>query len=689
MIQTYHKMASKKDKKSKKKQEALAAKSKKTSKKITKQKKQAKSKVSKKHLWVALGVIAFTAICFTTAIDNGFVNWDDDKNFLENDNITSLNGENFWENTKKIFTDDVIGGYNPLSIWTFAIEYQLYDKFEKPYLWHLDNVILHLLCTFFVFLIGRKLGLGIWASILFAGLFGVHPLRVESVAWVTERKDVLYGIFYLVAIYYYLKYILEEKKKIYFFILGVCFVLSLFSKVQAVILPVSLVLIDYYFDGKLNFKKILYKTPLFVGSLIMGFVNFKFLGEQGSLDSNTAYEGIQRLFIGSYQYTVYLIKSLVPYRMSPLYPYPATMPGIYYVSILSFILSTGVMIWAYFKEKKVIFFGLGFFIANVIFLLQIIGAGQGFLADRFTYIAYIGLFFIFSYYFQKLLLAKPQLKKVLLGLGAVLLLGYGFMTFNQNKIWKDSGTLWTHVLKYHKNSVLPYGNRANYYRDGGQTKKALVDYNERLRLEKDAKGYNSRARLFFNSTNRDTLQLALSDYNEAIRYQLEDIQKLRSAGFAKAANQKSTEIGEYYVNRGATYAKLNNLDLALADLNEGVIRNPIFLNAYNNRSSIYAMRGQFTEALMDVNKLIELGQGNLNNWFKKAQFHNNLGQGSEAAKAVAILLRNNPNNGLYYLESSKANFTLNQFAKAKQDLQKAKSLGAKPSQKLEQTIMSK
>lgn len=686
-------MASKKDKKARKKQEALAAKTNQSSKKKVKKQKTSKQKAtkvktSKKYLLIALAVVAFTALCFYTAIPNGFVNWDDDKNFYENENITSLNDENFWANTKEIFKDDIIGGYNPLTIWTFAIEHQLFDKFNNPHIWHLNNVILHLLCTFFVFLIGRKMGLETWACILFAGLFGVHPLRVESVAWVTERKDVLYGFFYLVAIYYYLKYILDEKKIIYLIILGICFVLSLFSKIQAVILPVSLVLIDYYFDGKLNFKKILYKTPLFIGSLIIGYINIKFLREQGSFETNTTYEGIDRLFIGSFQYTVYLIKSLVPYRMSPLYPYPASMPAIYYVSIISFILSAGVMIWAYLKDKRAIFFGLGFFIANVFFLLQILGAGQGFLADRFTYIPYIGLFFVYSFYFQKLLSAKPQMSKILQGLVLVLLLAFGFMTHTQNKIWKDSGTLWTHVLKYYKNSVLPYGNRANFYRDNGQRDLALKDYNERLRLQKDAKGYNSRARLYFNSTNIDTLKLALLDYNEAIKYQLEDIQKLTAAGNPLAAQQKSKDIGEYYVNRGATYAKLNNLDQALADLNEGIVRNPGFLNGYNNRSSIYAMRGQFAEALQDVNKLIELGQGNLNNWLKKAQFHNNLGQGNEAMNAVSILLRNNPNNGLYYIESCKANLRLKNYPKAKQDLQKARDLGATPSQKLVQAVMS-
>jgi len=677
-------MASKKNKKSKKKQAAIDAKLQKAAKSDI-----VKPKRDYKILLAALAVVVFTFLCFTSAINNDFVNWDDDKNFYENQNITSLNDTNFWGNTKKIFTDDVIGGYNPLTIWTFAIEHQVFGL-DKPQYWHLNNVILHLLCTFLVFLIGRKMGLDLWACVLFAGLFGVHPLRVESVAWVTERKDVLYGLFYLVSIYYYLKYIRDQKKTIYLVIIGLSFILSLFSKVQAVILPISLILIDYYFDGKLDFKKILYKTPLFIGSLLMGILNIKFLGEQGSFDTNATYSGIDRLFIGSYQYTVYLIKSLVPYRMSPLYPYPATMPAIYYVSIISFIASAGIMIWAYFKEKRAIFFGLGFFLANVFLLLQILGAGQGFLADRFTYISYIGLFFIFAFYFQKLMASKPKMKNVLLGLAAVVLLVYGFLTFNQNKIWKNSGTLWTHVLKYSKSSTLPYGNRANYYRDNGQKVLALKDYNDRIRLKEDDAGvFNSRARLYFNSNNRDTLLLALADYNKAIELKHKKIDQFKSTGNIAAANKESIDIAEYYVNRGATFAKLSDFDQAIVNLNQGVKYNPNFVNAYHNRSVIYNMRKQFPEALADVNKFLEFRPGNSDMLYEKSRLHNILGQPNEALATINTAIRNNKNNGLYYVERSKAHYTLQKFAEAKQDLQIAQSMKIKLDPSLISTIMSK
>ena len=678
-------MASKKEKKAKKKLEKQLL------KKEAVTKKSLKPKFNVKELLAAFAVIAVTFICFSTAINNQFVNWDDDKNFYENDHITTLNEDNFWSNTKDIFTNDVIGGYNPLTIWTFAIEHQVHGMdSDNSWKWHLDNVILHLLCTFLIYFIGRKLGLNMWSSILFAGLFGIHPMRVESVAWVTERKDVLFGFFYLLAMFYYLKYVTEEKKKRYMAIIVVSFTLSLFSKIQAVILPISMILIDYYFDGKLDFKKILYKAPFFLMSLAIGILGIKMLQGQGSLESQASYTGFQRIFVGSWQYTVYLIKSIVPYRLSPLYPYPPTIPIYFYVSFLSFIISGALMIWAYLKNKRAIFFGLGFFIANVFFLLQILGAGQGFLADRFTYIAYIGLFFIFCFYLQKLIENKPNLKNVVLGLGAVVLCVYGFMTFNQNKIWKNSGTLWTHVLKYYKNSTLPYGNRANYYRDNGQKVLALKDYNERIRLKEDDAGvFNSRGRLFFNSSNPDTLRLALSDYTKAIDLKTEEINKFAAANMSKKASESKLAIAEYFVNRGATYAKLQSYDQAISNLNEGIKYNKNFVNAYNNRSVIYNLRQQFPEALADINTYLEFKPFDAKMWYEKSRIHNILGQPNEALEAGNKAVKYNQGKGLFYVERCKALFSLNRFAEAKQDLNKARSLGVNLDQNFVNIIMSK
>lgn len=627
------------------------------------QKQPAKKKsFDKPSFIVAIAIVLLTLFAFSTAINNNFVNWDDDRNFTENQHITSLNDTNFWSNTKEIFTSRVIGGYNPLTIFTFALD-KKFHGFENPSAWHLENVLLHLLCTFLVFFIARKLGLKLFGAALVAILFGIHPMRVESVAWVTERKDVLFGSFYLMAFLYYLKYIREEKKKSYLAIIWVCFILSLFSKIQAVILPISMVLADYYFDGKLDFKKILRKAPFFLASFAFGILGILFLDEQGSLETNNSFAGIQRLFVGSWQYTVYLVKSVFPYRLSPLYPYPASMPWYFYLSFLSFIGSAALMFVAYKKQWKVVFFGLGFFIANVFFLLQILGAGQGFLADRFTYIAYLGLFFIFAYYLENATESFPKFKMGIYIACGIILAGYAFMTFNQNKIWKDSGTLWTHVLKYYTKSTLPYGNRANFYRDNGQKVKALADYNNRIKLKQDDAGvFNSRGRLYFNSSNKDTLQLALNDYNKAIELEPSE--------------------AEYWVNLGATYAKLGDFNSSLKNLNKGIELNPNFVNAYLNRSVIHNTLGNYEPALSDITNYLKFKPYNSDMWYEKSRLENMLKQPDQALQSSSNAIKYNGKQGMYHIEKAKALYTLKRFPEAKQSLATAQRMGAKVDQKV-------
>jgi tetratricopeptide (TPR) repeat protein len=468
----------------------------------------------------------------------------------------------------------------------------------------------------------------------------------------------LFGAFYLAAMFFYIKGKQESFRKRDILIIALCFGLSLFSKIQAVILPISLILVDYYMSksNEITLKSILNKTPLFLGSLAFGIMGVIFLQGEGSTEQ--VYTGITRIFIGAYQLLIYYVKAIFPFRMSPLYPYPSSIGWYFYPAILSFI-ATAFILWrTYFKSKnKVIFFGIAFFFANVALLLQVFGAGQGFLADRFTYIPYFGLFFIMAYYLNALVKNKPNLKNIVLGLTGVVLLAYAFLNFNQNKIWKDSATLWTHVLKHYDHTTLPWGNRANYYRDNGQTQKALYDYGQVIRLKPNApEPYNSRARLYFNFSQRDSLLKALSNYNKAIELK-EDV--------------------EYIVNRGATYAKLGNFEKSLENLNHAERIDPTFANIYLNRSVIYNRSQNYPKALEDVTKYLNIKPFYADMWYEKGRLHYILQQYQEAVNACSRAIQNNGKKGLYYFERAKAYQSLGNFPQAKSDLQTSQRLGYK------------
>ena len=241
---------------------------------------------SKRNVWVLAAILLISFTVYLPSLQNGFVNWDDGPNVYENPHILNITDwGSLFENVKGIFATHVIGNYNPLPILSFAFEKKLYGL-DRLGLWHLDNIVLHLVCVLLIFRIGLALGLKIIPAAFCALLFGVQPMRVESVAWLTERKDVLYGSFYLLALYYYIKSVSLSFRKRYILIILLSFILALLSKIQAVLLPLSMLLVDYYFGRKLSLKLVYEKWLYFLLSLITGIVGIYFLKTHGSVEIN-------------------------------------------------------------------------------------------------------------------------------------------------------------------------------------------------------------------------------------------------------------------------------------------------------------------------------------------------------------------------------------------------------------------
>lgn len=611
-------------------------------------KKPTKFRLSKDEFLPLAGVLGITFLCFIPALSADFVNWDDDYNILNNENLNAFR----WKDIVGIFTSHVIGNYNPLTILTFAIEKAIFGL--KPGIFHFNNIALHLGCTYFVYVIFRRLKLPMIAALIGALLFGIHPMRVESVAWITERKDVLFGIFYLASIVQYLKYLEfgRKQKKFFYYALGLA-VFALLAKIQAVVLPLSMLAIDYLKNRELKWSLVIEKIPFFALSFIMGLVGIYFLGEQGSIGANKAnYHFGERIVIGAYSYGVYLVKFIFPYKMLPLYPYPSQIPGHFYTGFLSVIATLGALIWAFRKNYRPIVFGIAFFTFNVMFVLQVVGAGQGFLADRFTYIPFIGLFFIVAYYWNSLIDQNKKLRTPLMaGMGAYLLL-FAVMTFNQTGIWQNSGKLWTKTLEEYDNAPLPYRNRGNYYRDIGNIEAALKDYSSGLAIEEDDGVHNSRAKLYFG---QGKYRLALKDYNRAI--ELNDQQ------------------GEYFINRGATKAALGNYQNALKDVNIGLELSPQMSSGYLNRSLLYSTLGQPAAAIKDIETYLTIEPNHAELWYELGKLRREAGTLAPAMTAVNRAIQLNPNQGLFYLERSKIYFSQGNRANAKQDMQQAERMG--------------
>lgn len=596
--------------------------------------------------WILLAVLAITFLVFSGSLTNDFVNWDDDVNILENTNLEGFTAEN----VGRIFHPKhgrVIGNYNPLPIFTFAVENAIFGLEDaSPY--HINNLILHLLCVFFVFLFGKRMGLSPLASGLLALLFGIHPMRVESVAWVTERKDVLFGVFYLGAMLTYIRFLTEKHKKYLWWTVGL-FVLSLFSKIQAVSLPLTLLAIDYWFKRDLNFKLIIEKTPFWVGSLAFGLMGVFFLSEDGSLDDLTNFSFFERLLVGAYSYCVYLIKWIFPYRMSPMYPYPAGLTTPFYTAPLLVAGFVGLFFIAFKKNWRAVVFGIAFFTFNIMFLLQILAAGQGYIADRFTYMAYLGLFFVAAYGFDYLLKNKVQMKMAVIGVTAAIMLGYAFMSFQQVKVWENGKTLWTHVNKYYDYVTTPWINLGHYYRDRKEVNQAITHYTKAIEINgKKGQIYNSRGKLYLENGKPE---LALADFTKGVG--------------------ASPKIAEIHINQGAAYGTLGNYNASLSSLTKGLALDPENKNGYSNRAMLYTLLDDHVKAIQDHDAYLKLNPNNANIWFERGQAYNIIGNPQKALESLNRAIRINPNNKTFYQARARANGALGNNAAAQADAQKA------------------
>lgn len=599
----------------------------------------------------ALAVMLITALVYLPSLQNGLVNWDDDPNITENPNLERIgHGASWGETITNIFDlkkGAVIGNYNPLPILTFGIEKALSGDFN-PTLIHSTNLVLHLLTVFFAMRLLLWMGIGIWGATAGALLMGIHPMRVESVAWATERKDVLFAVFFFAALWYYARWIKSEKsveRTRFYIIMLVLAVLSLFSKVQAVTLPLSMLALDYFYRRPISFKLIWEKTPFWLLSLTFGIINLMTLKAQGSTnDDVTQFTLLDRLCIGAYSYCTYIYKIVFPYPMSPLYPYPKPLPIWVYIApaFVPFILYGVWRMWK--ADKRIWIFGVLFFTFNVMFLLQIFAAGQGFLADRFTYVPYFGVFAIVAWYAAQYASDEKRRGTLQLIMG-VLGLVFGIWSYQQIKVWKNGESLWSHVIKFEgKTNSLPYWNRAQYYRAQKKIDLSLKDYTQAITIHpKNPELYNSRGKTYFDigmaqnpndPKYKEFIEKAIADYSNGLRQ----------------PDKKPASHAELLINRGAAYGALNNLQAAIQDISEGLKLNPDNKNGYFNRSIAYYNAGQLENSLKDYQSYLKYDPYNANVYYECGTIYRSLKRNDEALKNLNRALELDPKFGLAYLE---------------------------------------
>lgn len=626
-------------------------------------------------------LILATFFAHFSSLQNDFVNYDDPVYVLENDFLTPE------KNTLEIFSNPIAGNYHPLTILSLKANFAISGK--NPFTYHLFNLILHLLNTLLVFgfiflLTKRKIA---WAFVV-ALLFGIHPLHVESVAWITARKDVLYAFFFLLGLMAYLKFI--QVKKIGFYLLAfLFFVLALLSKPAAVIFPLILFLIDYFWERKFDLKISLEKIPFFIGSIALGIITLNIQVEEAVSFENFSF--FQNLAISSYALLQYFIKAFLPINLSVLHPYPAGDLPIFYWSALALIIgSIGFGVKGLgFRLKglglRVFIFGFGFFLISLILVLQFVSVGRAVFAERYTYLAYIGLFFILGWIYDHF---KNQQKTI--GFGLLIFSGLMiFLSFKRNQVWKNSESLWSDVIEKYPNDWYAYSGRGTYFSDEGKLVEAVKDFSDGIKRNNNAADlYLGRGRAFRINREYDN---AIPDLNKAIALDSTNVNAFISRGRAFFENnnlslalkdfQKAEQMGErsalLFGNFGSIYAQQNQSEKALEYFNKSLEMDPNFANSYLNRGSLYNLLKNYEAAEKDFNTYYEIAPARDSKlYYFRGMNRFSLGKYQEAIEDLNRVIEKTGDFGDFYRYRSYCYNALGNKTQALQDAQKAQSLGS-------------
>lgn len=537
----------------------------------------------KKYPLLLWGILALVFVVFLPSLGNDFVNWDDPKYVLNNDIIKDLSGKGI----KGMFSSFYGSNYHPLTALSNAIEYKLFGLNPKPF--HFFNLLIHIFNTFLVFRLIRLLSSDMRIALAVSLLFGIHPMHAESVVWISERKDVLYTLFYLLATIKYIQLQEQEKTNVkQYMVIVLLFLCSLLSKSAAVVFPLTLILIDIYREKKIGISMFLNKIPLFILSVIFGLVALRSQGVDGALsDLSPVFSISDRIWLISYSLVFYIYKLFLPFNLSAFHAYPEKvnelLPWYYYISPLVI----AALAFITFKAKqfgKVLSLGLLFFLVNLILVIQVIPVGQALVAERYSYVPYIGLFFIIAHIFFYLFDKYSASKTYFQVLAAAGVLALSAVAFNRNKVWKDGIALWNDVIQKNPGVAFAHYNLGNAYKNKSDFQSAINAYTGAINVDS---AYST------------------AWFNRAHAYG--DIQKHKEAiaDYSKVV-ELNPKHQEGYYNRAVSCVALNQYDSAIVDYTTSLQLKPNDPGAYYSRGNMKAFKGKFEEAIPDYTKSIEL-----------------------------------------------------------------------------------
>ena len=645
-------------------------------------------------------LIIYLFLCVTTVLvfcqvgNHEFLNFDDNVYITANDYV--LKGITARGLSWAFTSFGYAANWHPLTWISHMLDVQLFGL--NPHWHHLTNLLFHITNVLLLFFLFHRMTKALLPSAFVAALFALHPLHVESVAWIAERKDVLSTLFWMLTLIAYVYYAERPRLKSYLVVVAL-FALGLMAKPMLVTLPFVLLLLDYWPLGRLaedttiqsvptdanspisvrkrkgktakpipktvveiekpadhQFRRaairplVLEKIPLFVLTILSCAATYIAQREGGAVAPSEFYALDMRVGNAFVSYSTYLIKTIWPDSLAVLYPHTSVLPLWQVFGATLFLVAVTVAVIVRAKRFPYLPVGWLWFTGTLFPVIGIVQVGDQAMADRYTYIPLIGLFIIAAWGIPGILKGRRYGKEILVASSALCLLSLFVLTWTQVGYWRDSITLYDHALNVTKDNWTIYYNRGNANYALGHHARAAEDFDRTIQINPGyAKAYYSRG-IYYQSIGK--YREAIEDFEKAVVIYPKYVDAHFQQGLAYSEiGDLPQAIKEFsmvielnpniaaYFRRGISYLILGDLSKAIIDFDKAIEIDPGYANAYLNRGIAYARHGDLTQAINDLDKAIAINPGYSNAYFNRGLACETLGRKSQAIEDINTAAR--------------------------------------------------
>ena len=607
--------------------------------------------------WVALALVALTVAAYSSVGFLGFVTFDDPQYITDNRQVSE---GLTWSGLQWAFTSGHASNWHPLTWISHMLDVELFGLNPGPHHW--VNLFFHVINTLLLFTFFHRTTGAPVRSALVAALFALHPLHVESVAWVSERKDVLSTLFFILTLWAYARYTRDPALRRYI-VVFVLLALGLMAKPMLVTAPFVLLLMDFWPLKRFNpaapqpglvLKLVVEKIPLFVLVLASSLITLMVQQEGGAVNSLAQAPLDTRLANVLVSYVGYMGNMVWPTGLAALYPMVKSIPlwqalgaGVLLVAI-SFGVLKGLRRFPYLTV------GWFWFLGTLVPVIGIVQVGSQAMADRYTYIPLTGLFIIIAWGGYDLLVRNTTKRAPIAIIIAVVVIGLGSATWVQVQYWADGKTLWKRVLAVTNNNFRAHVAYGSILATEDRHKDAAAQFSAAVRIQPNYAEAHSKLGVELAALGQH--DAAMSHYKEALRYRPDLGMANTNLGNALLAEGRTEDALVYYEKAlrqdqddpialnalGSAMDDLDRIDEAIELYRRALVINPRLSAAYNNIAAALVRKGQYKEAAIELKAALDIEPGNATYHYNYAILTSQLGNKVEARQHLMEVLSINP-----------------------------------------------